>query len=50
MLKGGLVAGCTLVLQWFDASRVYHGVRGQSVIKLYVIFNVLEVCIFDFYF
>ncbi|KAI7097341.1 DUF747-domain-containing protein, partial [Hortaea werneckii] len=27
----------------FDASRMYHFVRGQSAIKLYVIYNVLEV-------
>jgi len=26
-----------------DASQMYHSVRGQEVIKLYVIFNVLEV-------
>lgn len=26
-----------------DASKMYHSVRGQEVIKLYVIFNVLEV-------
>jgi hypothetical protein len=28
-----------------DASKMYHSVRGQEVIKLYVIFNVLEVSI-----
>ena len=28
----------------FDPSRMYHGIRGQSAIKLYVIYNVLEVC------
>lgn len=26
-----------------DASKMYHSVRGQETIKLYVIFNVLEV-------
>ncbi|KAE8453265.1 hypothetical protein EG329_011332 [Mollisiaceae sp. DMI_Dod_QoI] len=26
-----------------DASRMYHSIRGQAAIKLYVIFNVLEV-------
>lgn len=31
------------MLQYVDASRLYHSVRGQAVIKLYVIFNVLEV-------
>lgn len=29
---------------WFDASRMYHSIRGQAAIKLYVIYNVLEVC------
>lgn len=28
---------------WFDASRMYHSIRGQAAIKLYVIYNVLEV-------
>lgn len=27
----------------FDASRMYHWIRGQAAIKLYVIYNVLEV-------
>ncbi|KAG2178034.1 hypothetical protein INT43_003287 [Umbelopsis isabellina] len=27
-----------------DASRMYHSIRGQAVLKLYVIFNVLEIC------
>ncbi|GAA5931091.1 Emp65p [Sporobolomyces koalae] len=26
-----------------DASKMYHGVRGQETIKLYVLFNVLEI-------
>lgn len=31
------------LLSFMDASRIYHSIRGQSAIKLYVIFNVLEV-------
>ena len=27
-----------------DASKIYHAIRGQDTIKLYVIFNALEVC------
>ena len=27
-----------------DASKIYHTIRGQDTIKLYVIFNALEVC------
>lgn len=44
MLKGALVIVSSMILMRFDASRMYHGIRGQSAIKLYVIYNVLEVC------
>ncbi|KAI9847984.1 MAG: hypothetical protein M1838_000683 [Thelocarpon superellum] len=44
LLKGCLVLFSCLVLMRFDASRMYHGIRGQAAIKLYVIYNVLEVC------
>lgn len=44
ILKGLLIISTTLVLLRFDASRMYHWVRGQAAIKLYVIYNVLEVC------
>lgn len=44
ILKGFLVISSCAVLMRFDASRMYHGIRGQSAIKLYVIYNVLEVC------
>ncbi|KAF2092527.1 DUF747-domain-containing protein [Rhizodiscina lignyota] len=43
LLKGLLViASCSILLR-FDASRMYHSIRGQAAIKLYVIYNVLEV-------
>lgn len=32
-----------LVLHLFDTSRIYHNIRGQSAIKLYVVFNVIEI-------
>lgn len=44
ILKGLLVISSCALLMRFDASRMYHGIRGQSAIKLYVIYNVLEVC------
>ncbi|KAL5037228.1 hypothetical protein BDV3_006753 [Batrachochytrium dendrobatidis] len=44
LIKGALVFICTYILHYFDASRLYHSVRGQALIKLYVIFNVLEIC------
>ena len=34
---------CCYFFMWMDASRLYHSIRGQAVIKLYVIFNVLEI-------
>ncbi|KAF2739696.1 DUF747-domain-containing protein [Polyplosphaeria fusca] len=43
ILKGLLVIASSVVLMHFDASRMYHGIRGQAAIKLYVIYNVLEV-------
>ncbi|RMD43413.1 hypothetical protein DV735_g1745, partial [Chaetothyriales sp. CBS 134920] len=44
MLKGLLIICTSLVLLQLDASRMYHWVRGQAAIKLYVIYNILEVC------
>lgn len=44
LLQGLLIITSCVVLMWFDASRMYHSIRGQAAIKLYVIYNVLEVC------
>ncbi|OCT53616.1 putative cytomegalovirus gH-receptor family protein [Cladophialophora carrionii] len=44
MLKGLLIICTSLVLLRLDASRMYHWIRGQAAIKLYVIYNLLEVC------
>lgn len=44
LLKFALVMTTIALLIFMDASRLYHLIRGQAVIKLYVIFNVLEVC------
>lgn len=44
LLKGVLfVLSCIFLQRSTDASRMYHSVRGQDTLKLYVIFNVLEV-------
>ena len=43
ILKGLLIVISCTILMHFDASRMYHGIRGQAAIKLYVIYNVLEV-------
>ncbi|TPX70027.1 hypothetical protein SpCBS45565_g02060 [Spizellomyces sp. 'palustris'] len=44
LMKGALIGICCYMLQHYDASQIYHSVRGQALIKLYVIFNVLEIC------
>lgn len=46
ILKGLLIVISCTILMYFDASRMYHSIRGQAAIKLYVIYNVLEVSIF----
>ena len=38
-----LVIPTIILLAATDASKMYHSVRGQDTIKLYVIFNALEV-------
>jgi len=43
LLKGLLIVLSCLLMMRFDPSRMYHDIRGQAAIKLYVIFNVLEV-------
>lgn len=44
LLKGLLIICSSTLLQNVDASRLYHSIRGQAIIKLYVIFNALEIC------
>lgn len=43
MMRGTIFVVCCAMLQYVDVSLVYHYIRGQSIIKLYVIYNVLEV-------
>ena len=43
ILQGAVIIGSCIILLKLDASRMYHGIRGQSGIKLYVIYNLLEV-------
>ncbi|EKD18950.1 eukaryotic membrane protein family [Drepanopeziza brunnea f. sp. 'multigermtubi' MB_m1] len=44
LLQGAVIMCSCIILMKLDASRMYHSIRGQSAIKLYVIFNALEVC------
>jgi hypothetical protein len=43
LLQGALILVTSAALMRLDASRMYHFIRGQSAIKLYVVYNVLEV-------
>ncbi|SPO24328.1 uncharacterized protein UTRI_03596 [Ustilago trichophora] len=38
-----IVLSCIILSRITDASKMYHSVRGQDVVKLSVIFNVLEI-------
>lgn len=38
-----LVISVIVLVPMTDASKIYHKIRGQDTIKLYVIFNALEV-------
>ncbi|SJX63326.1 uncharacterized protein SRS1_14146 [Sporisorium reilianum f. sp. reilianum] len=38
-----IVLSCVILSRITDASKMYHSVRGQDVVKLSVIFNVLEI-------
>ncbi|CAF3150460.1 unnamed protein product [Rotaria socialis] len=44
MVKGLVVLGCAAPMCFMDISVVYHTVRAQAAIKLYMFFNMLEVC------
>jgi hypothetical protein len=43
LLKGTILIASTLALASVQVSRVYHYIRGEAIIKLYVIFNILEI-------
>ncbi|KPV72068.1 uncharacterized protein RHOBADRAFT_4739, partial [Rhodotorula graminis WP1] len=44
LVKAAILGGTLVLLHKVtDASKMYHGVRGQETIKLYVLFNVLEI-------
>ncbi|KAM9946398.1 hypothetical protein ACTFIT_004705 [Dictyostelium discoideum] len=43
LFRGFIWVTCFVFLNFIDSSMLYHYIRGQAVIKLYVIYNVLEV-------
>ncbi|KAI9145445.1 eukaryotic membrane protein family-domain-containing protein, partial [Paraphysoderma sedebokerense] len=42
--RASLLVIVTVLLFQLNPSRLYHSIRGQALVKLYVIFNVLEIC------
>eukprot|EP01114_Cavostelium_apophysatum_P023622 TRINITY_DN8958_c0_g1_i1.p1 TRINITY_DN8958_c0_g1~~TRINITY_DN8958_c0_g1_i1.p1 ORF type:complete len:616 (+),score=128.94 TRINITY_DN8958_c0_g1_i1:103-1950(+) len=43
LLRALIMTITTVALLYIDTSRLYHYIRGQAILKLYVIFNVLEI-------
>ncbi|XP_065110819.1 transmembrane anterior posterior transformation protein 1 homolog [Paramisgurnus dabryanus] len=43
VLKGFIMILCYFMMHYVDYAMMYHLIRGQSVIKLYIIYNMLEV-------
>ncbi|XP_078534572.1 transmembrane anterior posterior transformation protein 1 homolog [Lissotriton helveticus] len=43
IMKGVILILCYFMMHYVDYSMMYHLIRGQSVIKLYIIYNMLEV-------
>ncbi|KAK6185588.1 hypothetical protein SNE40_007789 [Patella caerulea] len=43
LLKGLVFVMCCFIVNYIDTSMMYHLVRGQAVIKLYVLHNMLDV-------
>ncbi|KAA8588623.1 transmembrane anterior posterior transformation protein 1 homolog isoform X1 [Etheostoma spectabile] len=43
VLKGLIMVLCFSMMHYVDYAMMYHLIRGQSVIKLYIIYNMLEV-------
>jgi len=43
LLKGFVIGICVYVMSYIDTSMMYHMIKSQSVIKLYLFYNMLEV-------
>ncbi|KAH8295027.1 hypothetical protein KR018_005936 [Drosophila ironensis] len=43
LLKGAIWVTVTLIMLLVDTNRVYHIIKSQSIIKLYIFYNMLEV-------
>uniref|UniRef100_A0AC34PXA8 Gustatory receptor n=1 Tax=Panagrolaimus sp. JU765 TaxID=591449 RepID=A0AC34PXA8_9BILA len=42
-LKIFIIISASTMMHFIDTSRIYHLVRGQGIIKLYIVYNMLEV-------
>ena len=47
ILKVIIIVCCYFLMQVVDLSMMYHMIRGQAIIKLYIFFNMLEVRTFN---
>ncbi|KAF4513816.1 UNVERIFIED_CONTAM: hypothetical protein B566_EDAN015879 [Ephemera danica] len=43
VLKGVILICCSIVMTYIDTSMMYHLIKSQSIIKLYIFYNMLEV-------
>ena len=43
LLKGLIIGVCAYAMTHIDTSMMYHLIKSQSVIKLYLFYNMLEV-------
>ncbi|XP_066992938.1 protein TAPT1 homolog [Anabrus simplex] len=43
LLKACILIVCSMLMSYIDTSMMYHLIKSQSVIKLYIFFNMLEV-------
>jgi hypothetical protein len=43
VLKGTIIIICCIILSHVDMAMMYHLIKSQSVIKLYIFYNMLEV-------
>ncbi|XP_047105530.1 protein TAPT1 homolog [Schistocerca piceifrons] len=43
LLKACILVMCSMIMSYIDTSMMYHLIKSQSVIKLYIFYNMLEV-------
>lgn len=43
VLKAVILIACSIILMYVDTNMLYHLIKSQSVIKLYIFYNMLEI-------